>query len=143
MQKFLLSIQTTRLRDNVAHATTADHSATEKFKCQRSKNTLRSIQIKKIRNIFHQITCKSSYAVCLLECIICEIQYVGKFEAQLNRLNNHRKNIKNPNVIEACKHFNSDKNTYSKHGKLILTEQLRNLKTTPTKTLLLSVLDLS
>ena len=55
MQKFLLSIQTTGLRDNVAHATTADHSATEKFKCQRSKNTLRSIQIKKIRNIFTKL----------------------------------------------------------------------------------------
>ena len=33
-----------------------------------------------------------------MECILCKKQYVGKLEAAFNiRLNNHRKDVKNPN----------------------------------------------
>ena len=67
---------------------------------------------------------------------MCKIQYVGKSETSFNiRLNNHRKDIKEPNALEACKHFNNNEHTFSKHGEFIITEQLRNIKTTPTETL--------
>ena len=47
---------------------------------------------------------------CLLckECLLCKVQFVGKSETPFHiRLNNHRKDIKNPNTIEACQHFNN------------------------------------
>ena len=67
---------------------------------------------------------------------MCKIQYVGKSETSFNiRLNDHRKDIKKPNTIEACEHFNSNEHTFSKHGKYIIIEQLRNINTTPIETL--------
>ena len=67
---------------------------------------------------------------------MCKIQYVGKSETPFNiRLNNHRKDIKKQNAIEACKHFNNSEHTFSKHGKFIIIEQLRTINTTPTETL--------
>ena len=42
---------------------------------------------------------------------------------------------KKPNAIEACKHFNNNEHTFSKHGKFIIIEQLQNINTTPTETL--------
>ena len=66
----------------------------------------------------------------------CKIQYAGKSETSFNiKLNNHRKDIKKPNAIEACKHFNNNKHTFSKHIKFVVTEQLRNINTTSTETL--------
>ena len=44
--------------------------------------------------------------------------------------NNHRTDIKKP-----CKRFNNNEHTFSKHGKFIIIEQLRNINTTPTETL--------
>ena len=68
--------------------------------------------------------------------VMCKIQYVEKSETPLNiRLNNHRKDIKNPNFIKEYKHFNNNKRTFSKHGKFIIIEQLRNIKTTPSEAL--------
>ena len=97
--------------------------------------TFTNTQTRETFTTFHQVTCHSSYVIYLLECILCKIQYVGKSETAFNiRLNNHRKHIKKPNSIEACKHFNN-KHTISKHGKFTIIEQLRNINTTPTKTL--------
>ena len=36
--------------------------------------------------------------------------------------------------MEACKHFNNNEHTFSKHGKFII-EQLRNINIIPTETL--------
>ena len=36
------------------------------------------------------------------------------------RLNNHRKDIKSPYVIEACQHFNNWNHAFHKHGKFTL-----------------------
>ena len=75
--------------------------------------------------IYHKVNSKSSFIIYLLECYICNIQYVGKSETSFNiRLNNHRKNVKNPSTILACK-----------YGKFITIEQLRNIRTTSTETL--------
>ena len=68
---------------------------------------------------------------------MCKIQYAGKSETFNTRLNNHRKDIKKPNDIEACKHFNNNEHAFSKHGKFTIIEQLQNINTTPTKTLTL------
>ena len=65
-----------------------------------------------------------------------KIHYVGKSETSFNiRLNNHRKDIKKTNYIEACRQFNNNEHTSSKHGKFIIIEQLQNINTTPTETL--------
>ena len=75
--------------------------------------------------IYHKVNSKSSFIIYLLECYICNIQYISKSETPFNiRLNNHRKNVKNPNTILA-----------SKYGKFITIEQLRNIRTTSTETL--------
>ena len=67
---------------------------------------------------------------------MCKIQYIGKSETSFNiRINDRRKDIKKPNAIEACKHSNNNEHTFSKHGKFIIIEQLRNINTTPTETL--------
>ena len=63
---------------------------------------------------------------------MCKIQYVRKSETSFNiTLNNHRKDIKKPNAIETCKHFNNNEHTFSKHSKFIIVEQLQNISTTP------------
>ena len=63
---------------------------------------------------------------------MCKIYYVEKFETSFNiRLSNQRKDIKKPNAIETCKHFNNNEHTFSKHSKFIIVEQLQNISTTP------------
>ena len=61
---------------------------------------------------------------------------VGKLETHFHiRLKKHRKGIKHPNAIEACKHFNNWSHVFHKHGKFILTEQFNNIKNTSTEVL--------
>ena len=98
--------------------------------------TFTSNQTRETFTIFHQVTCHSNYVIYLLEWILCKIQHVGKSETSFNiRLNNHRKDIKKPNTIEACKHFNNNEHTFSTHEKFIIIEQVRNINTIPTETL--------
>ena len=86
--------------------------------------------------IYHRVNCKSSLVTCPLEYYICNIRYVGKSETPFNiRLNNHRKDVKNPNAIPACKHFNRHDHDFNNHGKIIITKQLRNFRTTSTEAL--------
>ena len=63
----------------------------------------------KICHLFHGMyntNCKTEYAIYLMECIICNLWYVVKNETPFNiRLNNHRKDVKDPSVILAGKHF--------------------------------------
>ena len=81
-------------------------------------------------------TVKSSFVIYLLECHICNIQCVGKSETPFNiRLNNHKKDVINPNAIPAWKHFNRHNHDFNNHGKIIIIEQLRNIPTTSTETL--------
>ena len=41
-----------------------------------------------------------------MECTLCNKQYVGKAKTAFDiRLNNHKKDIKNPNAILAYRHF--------------------------------------
>ena len=87
-------------------------------------------------NIYHEISGKSNYLIYLLECLLCKIQFIGKLGTPFHiRLNNHRKDIRDPQTIEACKHFNNCNHVFHKHGKFILTEQLSNIKNTSTEVL--------
>ena len=53
----------------------------------RKTTTFKSQQTKQIYKIFHNVNCASSYV--LMECILCNKQYVGKAETSFNiRLNN-------------------------------------------------------
>ena len=82
------------------------------------------------------MNCKSRFVTYLLECYICNIKYVGKSETLFNiRLNNHGKNVKNPNVIPAWKHFKRRDHDFNNHGKIIIKEQLRNIRTASADTL--------
>ena len=62
-----------------------------------------------------------------MECILCNIQYVGKAYSTFNiRLNNQREDSKEANSILACNH--RFKNiTSTKHVKLTILSQLINL----------------
>ena len=105
--------------------------------CQQliSATTFKSNQTNKTFEIYHRVNCKSSFVIYLIQCYICNIQYVGKSETSINiRLNNHRKYVKNPNAIPAYKHFNRQDHDFNKHGKIIIIEQLRNIRTTSTET---------
>ena len=63
-----------------------------------------------------------------MECILCNMQYVGKAETAFNlRLNNHRKDTKKPNSNIACKHFQEQGQNFNKHAKLIIIDKPVNL----------------
>ena len=113
-QKFLASIQNAATgKCSLCYTSRTLSASFNKQNLQKDCKTLK---------IYHQITCKRSSIIYSLEYIIVKIQYAGKFEKLFNiRLNSHRKDIKNPNAIEACKHFN----TFSKHEKSTLIELLR------------------
>ena len=88
--------------------------------CQQlvSTTTFKSNQTNKTFKIYHRVNCKSSFVVYQLERYICNIQYISKSETPFNiRLNNHRKDLKNPNAIPAHKHFNRHYHGFNNHGK--------------------------
>ena len=101
-----------------------------------STTTFKSKQSNKTFKIYNRVNCKSSFIIYLLECYICNIQYVSKSEIPLNiRLNNHRKDVKNPNAIPTCKDLNRYDHDLNNHGKMIIIEQLRNIRTTSAEAL--------
>ena len=78
--------------------------------------------------IFFTLNCKNEYFIYLMECILCKMEYVGKAEIAFNlRLNNHRKDTKNPNSILAWKHFQEKGHNFNKHAKFMIIDKLVNL----------------
>ena len=58
-------------------------------------------------------------------CILCKIQYAGKFKTPFDlRLNNYRKDVNNPKVIPTCNHFKTHGHSFMKYAKFTLIEQL-------------------
>ena len=56
--------------------------------------------------IFHNANCRTEYVIYLMECAICNLQYVGKNETPFNiRLNHHRIDVKDSKATLADKHF--------------------------------------
>lgn len=82
-------------------------------------------------SIRHNVNCKSTHVIYLLECTRCKIQYVGKCETQLNiRINNHRKDVKSINAIPICKHFNDKTHSFNNDARFTIIEQLKNMNET-------------
>ena len=89
-----------------------------------SKTYFKSNQTNKTFKIYHRVNCKISFIIYLLECYICNIQYVGKSETPFNnRLNDNRKDVKNHSAISTWKHFNMRDHDFNNHGKIIIKEQ--------------------
>ena len=62
-----------------------------------------------------------------MECTLCNKQYVRKAETTFNsRLNNHRKDTKNPNAILTCRHFQQQSHNFNSHAKFIIIDKLVN-----------------
>ena len=75
--------------------------------------------------IFHQLNCKSSHLIYLIQCPICQLQYVGKSETSFYiTLSNHKKDSKNKNPILACKHFQNLNHNYQRDEKFTLIGQI-------------------
>ena len=93
-------------------------------------NTFKINLTKRVFKIYHNITCESQCIIYLLECILCNRQYVGKSETSFNiRLNNHRKDVSNPKAIPACAHFRKEWHKFiSNMHKFTLIEQLTEKK---------------
>ena len=102
------------LRKNTKQPKQSGHCSTclskiNNFCCKQVEQTktVQSYRTKKTFQIFHNPTCKSENLIYLLQCRICQLQYVAKSETPFNiRLNNHRKGAKSQASILACKHFN-------------------------------------
>ena len=71
-----------------------------------------------------------------MEWILCNIQYVEKYETSFYlRLNNHRKEVNNPKAIPACHHFKTHGPNFIEHPTFILTEQLSEISNVSKDTL--------
>ena len=78
--------------------------------------------------IFHSITCRNTCVINLLECALCELQFVGKCKTTFNtHLNKRRKDRKRTNKIPASKNFNCNGYSFQLHAKFILAEKLNEL----------------
>ena len=92
-----------------------------------SKATFISGQTKRKFKIYHKVNCKSEYAIYLMECTLCSKQYEGKVETAFSiRLNNHRKDTKDPNAILAGKYFQQQGQNFNSHAKFIIIDKLVN-----------------
>ena len=109
----------TKIKNNHHAGKCVPCNSTRCFYCQQLiSTTLKNNQTNKTFKIYHRVNCKSSFVVYQLERYICNIQYISKSETPFNiRLNNHRKDLKNPNAIPAHKHFNRHYHGFNNHGK--------------------------
>ena len=90
--------------------------------------TFRSNQTNRIFQIYHNLNCKSKYVIYLVDCIKCKIQYVGKAKTEFNiRLNNHGKDLWEPDAILASRHFSDKDHNFNTHAIFILIEQIRHI----------------
>ena len=62
-----------------------------------------------------------------MECAIFNLHYVSKNETPFNiRLNNHRKNVKDPKLILADKHFRKNSHRFNEHARFVIIDILTN-----------------
>ena len=90
-----------------------------------SSSTFRRQWTNKSYTTFHEVNCSSTHVIYLMECTLCKKQYVGKWETCFNiRLNNHRKDVKKPDAILVCRHFQERNLVFNKHAKFIIIDKL-------------------
>ena len=91
-----LKSKTTRANNN----TTGSCGPCSKPKCSwcsriNETSTFTGTQDSKVFDTFHTVNCQSTWVIYIIECKICQLQYVGKSETGFNlRLNNPRNHIK-------------------------------------------------
>ena len=133
MEKYLKSIQKKRKGKTESCKTNKPSLCCKQFI---DTSTFRSYQTQQLYTIFHKLNCKSKFIIYLMECASCRSQYVGKAETAFNiRLNNHRKNVNNPQSIPADFHLRKPWHPFNLHAKFTLIEQLCNIHTTDKDTL--------
>ena len=106
--KFYVKTPNNQNNQDIAHH--AHHCSLNNLCCKQvmQTKTFQSYRTKETFQIFHKLTCKSENLLYLLQCRICQLQYVGKSETPLNiRLNNHRKDAKSQASILARKLVNN------------------------------------
>ena len=60
-----------------------------------------------------------------MECAICNLHYVRKNETPFNiRLNNHRRNVKDPKLILADKCFRKNSHRFNEHARFAIIDRL-------------------
>ena len=96
--------------------------------CKQLKQTktFQSYRTKQTSQVFHNLTCKSENLIYLLQCRICQLQYVGKSETPFNiRLSNLEKDAKLQASILWWKHFNNQNHNFQQHAEFTLIEQIK------------------
>ena len=64
----------------------------------------------------------------LLQCRICQLQYVGKSETPFKiRLHNDRKDAKSEASVLACKHFSEQNHNFQQNAEFTFIEQIKNV----------------
>ena len=83
---------------------------------------------KETYDIRHNLDCKSSKVIYLLDCQKCGAQYVGKSETPFKiRLNNHRKDVNNTEAtLSVSKHFQEANHSFNRDAKFTLIEKIKN-----------------
>ena len=82
----------------------------------KTATTIKSQQIKLGRSFTIQVVRQN-----LIECAICNLQYVRKNETPFNiRQNNHRKEVKDPKVILPDKHFQKSDHRFNKYARFTI-----------------------
>ena len=65
------------------------------------------------------------WIIYLLECILCNIHYVGKSGTSFNiRSNDYWKEVSSPKSIPAYVHFRKEGHNFIQHAKFTVIEQL-------------------
>ena len=91
---------------------------------------VRSYHGQQLYTTFHKLNCKSKYIIYLMECALCQVQYVGKAETTFSiRLTNHKKYVSNPKSVPAELHFRKPEDSFTLNAKFISIELLSNIPT--------------
>ena len=97
-------------------------------------DSFQSHTTKKSYNIWHEVNCKSNFVVYLLECSLCQIQYVGKSEWPFHiRLNNYRHRINSAKIeslLPCEKHFKLNNHDFANNAKFTIIEKIVNTNNT-------------
>ena len=84
----------------------------------------------KVYDIYHNVNCKLSNLIYLMECTLCEKkQYVGKCEWSFNRrINSHRNDVWRVDGPPCDKHFQLPNHYFNKHAKFTIIEDYYTTK---------------
>ena len=99
--------------------------------CCKQRKTCSTFQSAFNKNTFlirHNVTCKSSCVIYLMECCLYEkSQYVGKSEYSLNlRINTHRNDVWRTDGLPCDKHFQMPGHLFNAYVKFTIIEVFYN-----------------